>query len=118
METTMPSLRLLLVAADTELRRSLAFALEAEGFSVVQRDETPPRAWLRTNRFDCTIIEQKILAGPDYEDIAFCIKAHPVVLLAGSPHPWLVEWVSEIVDLPLAAGAVSAAVGRVAETAA
>ena len=106
----MPSARLLLVAPDTDLRRSLAFALGTEGFAVTIRDVPPPRAWLAANRFGCTIVDQKALTGPDYETIAFCIKAHPVVLLANKPHPWLVEWVAEIVDLPLAGNAVSSAV--------
>ncbi|MBL8597310.1 MAG: hypothetical protein J0I48_20765 [Devosia sp.] len=106
----MPSARLLLVAPDTDLRRSLAFALEAEGFAVTIRDTPPARSWLVSNRFDCTIVDQKALTGPDYEAIAFCIKAHPVVLLASRPHPWLVEWVAEIVDLPLAGNAVNSAV--------
>ena len=106
----MPSARLLLVAPDTDLRRSLAFALEAEGFAVTIRDTPPARSWLVSNRFDCTIVDQKALTGPDYEAIAFCIKAHPVVLLASRPHPWLVEWVAEIVDLPLAGNAVKSAV--------
>ena len=106
----MPSARLLLVAPDTDLRRSLVFALETEGYAVTIRDAPPPRAWLAANRFDCTIADQKALKGADYESIAFCIKAHPVVLLANRPHPWLVEWVSEVVDLPLSGSAVSVAV--------
>jgi hypothetical protein len=108
----MASARLLLVAPDTDLRRSLAFALETEGYTVAIRDLPPPRAWLASNRFDCTILDQKSLVGADYEAIAFCIKAHPVVLLANKPHPWLVEWVADVVDLPLTGNAVSAAVAR------
>lgn len=106
----MASGRLLLVAPDTDLRRSLAFALETEGYSVTVRDVPPSRSWLVSNRFDCTIVEQKALTGMDYESIAFCIKAHPVILLANKPYPWLVEWVAEVVDLPLAGNAVSAAI--------
>jgi DNA-binding NtrC family response regulator len=108
----MPTGRLLLVAADTELRRSLVFALETEGFSVTVRDVPPPRSWLVSNRFDCTILDQHALPGPDYESIAFCIKAHPVVLVANAVHPWLVEWVAEVVEMPLRADAVSSAVHR------
>jgi DNA-binding NtrC family response regulator len=104
--------RLLLVAPDTDLRRSLAFALEVEGFSLAVRDTPPSRAWLQANRFDCTIIDQKALTGEHYEAIALCIKAHPVVLLASKPHPWLVEWVAEVVDLPLAENAVTTAIRR------
>lgn len=108
----MPKGRLLLVAADSELRRSLVFVLETEGYYVVVRDAPPSRDWLAANRFDCTILDQRALSGPDYESIAFCIKAHPVVLVATAAHPWLVEWVSEVVDMPLRADAVSSAVRR------
>ena len=102
--------RLLLVAPDTDLRRSLAFALEVEGFAVTIRDTPPSRSWLQTNRFDCTVVDQKALTGEQYEAIAFCIKAHPVVLLSNKPHPWLAEWVAEIVDLPLSENAVNTAI--------
>jgi DNA-binding NtrC family response regulator len=106
----MSSGRLLLVAPDTDLRRSLAFALDVEGYAVTVRDMPPSRAWLQANRFDCTIADQKALTGEQYEAIAFCIKAHPVVLLANTPFPWLVEWVAQIVDLPLAENAVNTAI--------
>ena len=106
----MASARLLLVAPDTDLRRSLAFALETEGYAVTIRDLPPPRAWLASNRFDCTILDQKSLVGADYEAIAFCIKAHPVVLMAARPHPWLVEWVSQVVETPSADNALTTAV--------
>jgi hypothetical protein len=112
----MPAGRLLLVAPETDLRRSLVFALETEGFSVAVRDEPPSRAWLVQNRFDCTIVDQKAFVGQTYEQIAFCIKAHPVVLLASPPHAWLVEWVAETIELPLAANAVTSAVRQAMHT--
>jgi hypothetical protein len=111
-ELRMPSGRLLLVAPDTDLRRSLVFALETEGFSVTVQDRPPSRRWLVQNRFDCTIVDQKSFAGAPYEQVAFCIKAHPVILLASSPHPWLVEWVAEAIGLPLGANEVTSAVRR------
>ena len=104
----MSSGRLLLVAPDADLRRSLAFALEVEGFSITVRDQPPSRAWLQANRFACTVVDQKALAGEPYEAIAFCIKAHPVVLLTSKS--LLVEWVAEIVDLPLSENAVTTAI--------
>src|SRR6218665_3790388 len=106
----MPSGRLLLVAPETDLRRSLVFALETEGFAVTVRDAPPSRAWLAQNRFDCTIIDQKAFVGEAYENIAFCIKAYPVVLMAARPHAWLVDWVSETIDFPLAENAVTSAI--------
>ncbi len=106
----MPSGRLLLVTAETDLRQSLAFALEADGFDVTIRETPPARQWLVANRFDCTIVDQKAFRGADYEAIAFCIKAHPVVLMAERPHPWLTEWVSATLDLPLRGNEVATAV--------
>jgi len=106
----MSSGRLLLVAPDTELRRSVAYILEVEGYSLTVRDAPPSRAWLQVNRFECTIVDQKAFTGEQYEAIAFCIKAHPVVLLTNKPFPWLVEWVAEVVDLPLAENAMNSAI--------
>lgn len=93
--------RLLVVAADADVRRSLVFALEAEGFSVASTDLLPTVSWMRTNRFDCTILDQRMLQGPPYESLAFTITAHPVVLLAAKPLQWLGEWVSQVVETPV-----------------
>ena len=109
----MPSGRLLIVAPESAMRQSLLFALEAEGYALVVRDEPPTLAWLAKNRFDCTIADQKALTGEDYVSVAFCIKAHPVVLLAAQPHPWLVEWVAQTVELPPADNAIVAAIRAV-----
>lgn len=106
----MPSGRLLLVAPETDLRRSLVFALEADGFAVAVRDVPPSRAWLAANRFDCTIVDQKAFVGEAYESIAFCIKAHPVILVAANPHAWLTDWVAQTIELPLAENDVTSAV--------
>ncbi|HQZ13596.1 MAG TPA: hypothetical protein PK286_12000 [Devosia sp.] len=102
--------RLLLVCPDPDLRLSLTGAMEREGLAVTVRDLPPSRSWLAANRFDCTIVDQRAFSGADYEAIAFCIKAHPVVLLAASPHAWLTEWVVKTLALPLKPGDVIAAV--------
>jgi DNA-binding NtrC family response regulator len=96
----MASGRLLVVAPDSDLRESLVFSFEAEGFEVTARDELPSMSWMQQRRFDCTVLDQNALDGEPYESIAFCIKAHPVVLLAAAPHSWLVEWVSQVVVTP------------------
>lgn len=93
--------RLLVVAADQDVRRSLVFALEAEGFAVTESDGVPPRAWTQDNRFDCTILDQRVLQGRPYESLAFCISSHPVVLLASRPRAWLTEWVTQVVETPV-----------------
>lgn len=104
--------RILVVAPDSDLSGSLAFALEAEGYDVTVLGELPEHQWLRAQGFAATVLDQKALRGADYEAIAFCVKAYPVVLLAARPHPWLVEWVSDIVEMPVIGNAVSAAVDR------
>lgn len=96
----MASGRLLVVAQGNDLRGSLVFALEAEGFDVTAREDLPGLDWIADRRFDCTVLDQKALTGEAYRSIAFCIKAHPVVLLAARPHTWLVEWVSQVIETP------------------
>src|SRR5262245_22259416 len=102
--------RLLVVAPEGDLRRSVVFALEAEGHQVTTFDRPPSTHWLAHHRFDCTVLQQDALTGEAYEAVAFCIKAHPVVLIAARPHPWLIEWVSQVVDLPVLGNAVTDAV--------
>jgi hypothetical protein len=111
----MASGRILVVVPDSDLAGSLAFALEAEGYGVTVRRELPPHGWVGEQGFFATVLDQKALAGADYESIAFCVKAYPVVLLAPKPHPWLVEWVSQVVEMPVAGNAVAAAVTRAAQ---
>lgn len=108
----MASGRILIVAPNIDLLGSVAFALEAEGFGVTVRSELPDYSWVSAQSFDCTVLDQKALTGENYESIAFCVKAYPVVLLAARPHPWLVEWVSEIVDMPVIGNAIMVAVRR------
>lgn len=100
--------RLLVVAPDVDLRSSLAFALEAEGFVVVARDLLPdPGVALR---FDCCIIEQKALAPGLQPAIEFCDAVQPIVLLAARPLPWLAHRVAHVVETPDTAGAMLRAV--------
>jgi hypothetical protein len=106
----MPAGRLLLVAPETDLRHSLVFALETDGFSVTLRDAPPTLSWLAQNHFDCTIVDQKAFTGAVHENIAFCVKAHPVVLLAAQPHTGLLPWVAQAIDLPLDGSDVTSAV--------
>lgn len=109
--------RILVVAPNDELRRSLAFALEAEGYEVTARSELPYHGWVAEKAFDGTVLDQRALTGAEYESIAFCVKAHPVVLLAIRPHSWLVEWVSDIVEMPVIGNAVTSALDRAIVTA-
>lgn len=108
--------RLLVVAADGDVRRSLVFALEAEGYAVTASDTLPPRTWTEDNRFDCTVLDQRLLQGPAYESLAFCISSHPVVLLASRPRAWLAEWVSRVVETPVVDDSLVDAVHFAVET--
>ena len=102
--------RILVVSPDEDLCRSLAFALVAEGYDVTTKAELPSHSWVSVAGFDATILDQKALVEPEYLCIAFCIKAHPVILLTTDPLPWLVEWVAEIVEMPVLGNAVISAV--------
>ena len=106
----MASGRLLVVAPDNDIRESLVFSLEADGFEITARDQLPSLAWMQRRRFDCTVLDQSALEGQAYESIAFCIKAHPVVLMAGRPHNWLTEWVSQVVVTPSTDNALATAI--------
>ena len=106
----MASGRILVVAPSCDLRQSLAFALEAEGYEVSQRLDLPDHAWIASQRFDATVLDQKALTGADYASIAFCVKAYPVILLAARPHPWLVGWVADVIETPVIGNALSQSV--------
>lgn len=106
----MAAAHLLVVAPDADMRASLVFALEADGYEVTALDTLPTMDWLAGHRFDCCLLDQKALTGRAHESIAFCIKAHPVVLIAGRPHPWLVEWCAQVVVTPSADDALQMAV--------
>jgi hypothetical protein len=92
--------RILVVALDTDVRRSLVFALEAEGYRVTGFEALPTLSYLREQGFNCTVLDQRALDGKPHESISFCITAHPVVLLAAQPFAWLADWVADIVITP------------------
>lgn len=103
----MPSGRLLIVAPDVDLRRSLEFLLEAEGHAVVSRAGIEG---VDAATFDCTILDHRAILAPQQEMQAFCRKARPVILLAGSPLPWLAEEIFRVVQKPLLGQPLIAAV--------
>lgn len=106
----MPSSRILVVAIDTDVRRSLVFALEAEGYRVTGVETLPTLNYLREHAFSCTVLDQRALDGKPHESISFCITAHPVILLAAQPFVWLADWVSRIVITPDSGNALTEAV--------
>jgi CheY-like chemotaxis protein len=107
--------RVLVVAPNHDLRQSLAFALEVEGYNVVATDVLPNGA-LVGPRYDCTVVDQRALTGPRHESIAFCIRSHPVVLLAPTALDWAAEWVAQVVETPANDGALTSAVQEALRT--
>jgi DNA-binding NtrC family response regulator len=106
----MASSRILVIALDSDVRRSLVFALEAEGYRVTGFEVLPTLSYLREQAFHCTVLDQRALDGKPHEAISFCITAHPVVLLAAQPFAWLADWVAQIVITPDACNSLAAAV--------
>ena len=54
----MASGRILIVAPNNDLRESLAFALEAEGYEVSLSSELPDLSWVSKQGFDATVLDQ------------------------------------------------------------
>ena len=102
--------RILVVAPELDLRRSLEFVLEAEGFEVLSRPRIDFGNPLANGRFDCTVLDHRALAGPPERAIRFCTMANPVVLLSSKTIPWLSAWVACVVEKPLLGDSLSRAV--------
>jgi len=77
---------ILLVVPDTDLRKSLEFALRAEGYEVtwsagIGAAETP-------SAFACTVLDHDAIGADLAEGRAFCEAFWPVILLSNaSVHP-------------------------------
>lgn len=80
----MPTVQILVIAPDSDLRRSLRFALEAERFAVTWR--TGIDAALVPAAYDCTIVDHDALSGNAAAARSFIRAFAPVVLLANHPH--------------------------------
>lgn len=106
---------ILVIAPNSDYRRSLKFALEAEGYAVTDAIEIPPA---HAGRYDAVVLDHKATRGPQQEVLDFCEQSQPVVLLAGQPQPWLVGRVFRSVPTPLLGNSLSDAVAdAVRETA-
>lgn len=90
--------RLLVVSARREMQRRIGGAMVAGGFEVAARGSIEPLHMPTGQRFDCTMLDASDLEEADFRAIAFCIKCHPVVLLADRPAPWLKDWVTATLD--------------------
>jgi hypothetical protein len=80
----MPTVQILVIAPDSDLRRSLRFALEAERFAVAWRAGIG--ATLSPGAYDCTIIDHDALGSDVAAARAFVRTFAPVILLANRPH--------------------------------
>jgi CheY-like chemotaxis protein len=77
--------RVLVIAPDLDLRRSLQFALEAEGYAVTWRTSIAAMAALPRD-FDCTVIDHHALGNDKSVAQAFLRAFEPSILLANKPH--------------------------------
>ncbi len=99
---------ILVVAADTDLGRSLEFALRAEGHEVTRRsgiEGVDP-----AGRFDCTVLDHHA-AGADFAaSVAFCVAHQPVILLANVRPDALSPWAFTTLQKPLLGPALVSAI--------
>lgn len=104
-----PSAKILVIAPNPDLRRSVSFALEAEGLVV-----TSHAVLLAPDEgrgYDCVVLDHRAVdTVPREAALDFCTRAPHVVLLAGKPEPWLASKVFRVVETPQLGGALSAAV--------
>jgi hypothetical protein len=101
--------RILVIAPDPDLRRSVAFALEAEGHIVTSHATLlgPDEGKV----YDCVVLDHKAAkAAPREAVLDFCAHSPRIVLLAGAPQPWLVPKVFRVVQTPHLGAALSSAV--------
>jgi CheY-like chemotaxis protein len=99
--------RVLVIAADADLRRSVQFALEAEGYVVTCRASLA--AHELPQDFDCTVVDHHVL-GSEQRAAAFFQAFSPVILLANTaPHP-LSPWATRTLLKPMLGPALSAAI--------
>jgi len=104
----MASGHLLIIAPDAVLRHSLEFLLEAEGYTItcyasIARTIMP-------ENYDCVVLDHRAARRPTGDVLAFCRAAGPIVLLSGSPQPWLAGRVFRVVQKPLLGEPLSRAI--------
>ena len=109
----MTSRRLLVIAPDLDLLRSIAFALEAEGYVVTSHAAIPGNHGALG--YDCVILDHAAASGPRAAVLSFCRESWPIVLLAGTAQHWLGPEVFRVLRTPLAVGMLSDAVRQALE---
>ena len=95
----MNSGRVLVVASDDDLRRSVTFALVAYGYTV-----TAEARWPLTREsadFDCAVVDERALAMRPTAALPVRGKRAPLLLLAYSPEARANLEVSGVIAMPL-----------------
>ncbi|HTO27942.1 MAG TPA: hypothetical protein VL017_05070 [Devosia sp.] len=111
----MDSGRILVVAPDDDLRRSLTFALAAYGYAV-----TAERAWpegATADAFDCVVLDEHVLSAPSATLPELRSTRRPVLLLAYSGEALANSVVTAVIGMPLKGEAVPQAVAAAIGTA-
>lgn len=104
---------ILVIAPDSDLRQSLQFALEAEGYAVTacaRMDDPTPG-----DGFDCTVLDHHAADKDRDAAIAFCDLFRPVVLLANRESHPLAAAAFRTVLKPMLGPALARAVGQAIE---
>lgn len=101
-----PAACILVITPSPDLRRSLAFALEADGYVVTSHSVIPGGESGRG--YDAVVLDHKAAKGEQGRALSLCRTA-PVVLLAGMPQPWLLGSVHRVVQTPIVGDALSRA---------
>lgn len=105
--------RLIVISPEDDLRHSLEFALQAEGYGVVAT--TLPDAMRSLDGFDCFVVDEKSFDGSRVALTDFCTARRPVVLLTDNPGAYADLSIDEVVEKPLRGGAVHRAVRNTLE---
>lgn len=105
--------RILVVAPQLDMRRSLEFVLDAEGFEVTSRPDVDFASPAAGVPFDCIVMDHQALSGPREQVIDFCAHTAPVILVASKPIDWLSGSVTEQVEKPLMGGTIANSVRRI-----
>lgn len=111
----MHSGRILLVAPDDDLRRSLTFALAAYGYAVTAEQAWPEAATAAA--FDCIVLDERVLSKSSALSPALLSEHQPVLLLAYSEGGLANAAVTGVIAMPLKGEAVPQAVAAAIATA-
>jgi hypothetical protein len=100
---------ILVIAPNPDFRRSLAFTLETEGYSVETEGQIPPHD--RLARFGAIVLDHKAFRqAPMDRAVHTTCSPVPVILLASQPEDWLAKKAFRTVPTPLMGSVLSDAI--------